>query len=439
MAPPLKVLVCGGGLAGPSLALWLTRVGCEVTVIERTGELRASGQQIDIRGQAVEVMRRMGIEAAIRANLVDEPGLQFVNEAGRRIAYFGANKSGKGRQSMTSEFEIMRGDFCHILHDATKATTKWVFGVHVVDFEQLSGDQGVRVQLSDGTSDTYDLLVGADGQGSKMRKLMLSKSGLEDNPKIVHVNLAWYSIPAQDGDTNIATAMLSPNRRFTITRKDSPETLRVYYMTSSTSMADDHPMQQAIRNGTIEEQKKAWADHFRSAGYRAARFNEGMDTPEADDFYSCEALQVKLDTYSHGRVVLVGDAGMCASPLSGMGTAIGLVTAYCLAGEIAKHCQLRADGQPGEAGAPDPREGLAAALKAYDESLRPFINKVQELPPGAPDYWMPKSSWYISVWHWFLWFVATFGLDKLLSKLASDDVAGWTLPDYPELGRVEVS
>ena len=437
MAPPLRILVCGGGLAGPSLAFWLTRVGCDVTVVERTGELRASGQQIDIRAQGVTAMRKMGIEPAIRAHVVDEPGMQAVDRNGKPFAFFEANKTGKGRQNMTSEFEIMRGDFCRILHDATKDETRYIFGVHVTDFEPLDDGRGVSVRFSDGTQEAYDLLVGADGQSSKIRRLMLSKEGREDELERKGLNLAWFSIPAQEGDSNALTLYASPGRRWTLTRQDKPEYLRVYYMASTTGISEDHPLQRCHRGGTVEEQKMAWADYFRGTGWQSERFIRAMDSPAAEDFYACEALQVKLDSYSRGRVTLVGDAASCASPLSGMGTGISLVGAYCLAGEIARHCKLSADG-PTEPGR-DPREGLAAGLKAYEETVRPFVDKAQQLMPGVPDIFMPKSQLGVSFLNWLLWLMVTLRIDKLATMLSSDDIGGWELPEYPELGSVQVT
>src|SRR5689334_4921972 len=133
---PLRVLICGGGIAGPSLAFWLSKFDYDVTIVERFPSLRAGGQQIDLRGQGVQVMKKMGIEQAVRSRVVDEEGIQFVDTAGRRKAFIEANKSGKGKQSATSEFEIMRGDLCHILYDIVKDKVKWVFGVYVTSFQQ---------------------------------------------------------------------------------------------------------------------------------------------------------------------------------------------------------------------------------------------------------------------------------------------------------------
>lgn len=117
---PLRVLICGGGCAGPALAFWLARSGHRVTVVERFPALRATGAQVDLRGQGIEAVKRMGLLDAVRAKLVDEAGVAFVDRHGKVKGTILANTSGKGAQTLTSEYEIMRGDVVRILYDATK-------------------------------------------------------------------------------------------------------------------------------------------------------------------------------------------------------------------------------------------------------------------------------------------------------------------------------
>lgn len=111
----LKVLIVGGGVAGPSLAYWLSRLNTEVTLIERFPRIRAHGQQVDIRGQGVPMMKKMGLEAAVRAAAVHEPGMQLVDERGKPMAYFPATETNSTEQNFSSEFEVMRGDLVELL------------------------------------------------------------------------------------------------------------------------------------------------------------------------------------------------------------------------------------------------------------------------------------------------------------------------------------
>src|SRR5690242_12775819 len=90
----LRILVAGGGVAGQALAFWLTRDGHTVTVVERSPALRASGAQVDLRGQGIEAVERMGLLREVRSRLVDEAGVAFVDSCGKPRATIMANTSG---------------------------------------------------------------------------------------------------------------------------------------------------------------------------------------------------------------------------------------------------------------------------------------------------------------------------------------------------------
>lgn len=151
----LKVLVCGGGIAGNALALWLTKADHDVTVVERYPDLRVTGLQVDLRGPGIEVLRRMGLDEGFRAHAAGEEGMRVVSGSGREWAYFPANKTGEGAQSFTSDYEIMRGDLTRLLYGASKA--KVLFGTSVERYED-KGDS-VEVVFSDGRTETFDLYV----------------------------------------------------------------------------------------------------------------------------------------------------------------------------------------------------------------------------------------------------------------------------------------
>ncbi|KAL2827726.1 hypothetical protein BDW59DRAFT_160032 [Aspergillus cavernicola] len=208
----LKVLICGGGIAGNALAFWLLKLGYGVTVVERWPDLRATGLQVDLRGFGVMVLKRMGLEQAFRARSVPEQGLEFINSSGKQKAYFPANRTGEGLQSFTTDYEIMRGDLCRLLYDVTKDRVKYVFGMTVESFEE--SDSSIEVLFSNGKKDRFDLLVGADGQGSRIRRLMLGP----DTPDTFHflgVYTGYFTIPQpiREGEQYISTNYIAPGKR----------------------------------------------------------------------------------------------------------------------------------------------------------------------------------------------------------------------------------
>ena len=409
----LKILICGGGLAGNTLAFWLTRQQHDVTVLEKFPDLRLTGLQIDIRGHGVEVMKRMGLEKAFLAHAVQEQGLEFVNSSGTRKAYFPANRSGQGLQSFTTEHEIMRGDFCRIVHDAVQGRARYVFGKTVQSFEQRG--EAVRVVYSDGEKEEFDLVVGADGQWSSTRSMMLGP-GAPDPVTFLGVYIAYFTAPLQqrEGEEYNGTIYVAPDKRVLFTRRHRPDQIQVYLMSQDRS----ERMQNARKNG-VEEEKAAFVEAFRGAGWRTDQFLQWLE--ESDDFY-CEKLStVKLPSWSDGRVTLLGDAGYCPSAATGMGTTSAIVGAYVLAGEIGKHC-----------GGSGTKQALPSALRSYDQKFRPFMEQVQEGINPESGYWtkIPTSPLGIAILNFVLGLAAFFRLDAFAKLIASEDVKGWSLPDY---------
>lgn len=399
----LKVLICGGGCAGPALAYWLAKSGHRVTICERFEALRATGAQIDLRAQGIQVINRMGLLDTIRSKLVDEPGVSFVDSEGNVKGTIMANKSGKGAQSLTSEYEIMRGDLVRILYDATENDVKYVFGKTVESFEQ--DDSQVIVQFSDGSSDIFDILVGADGQGSRIRKAILP-AGSPDPFWRLGIYMAYYFIPRIETDSNIRDSYLAPGSRMIFRRSHNPTETQVYFI-----LKDDSEDLRSIPKASVEKQKEFWADRFRSAGWQTNRFLQGMETTK--NFYCQEVVQVRTDTWHKGRVVLLGDAAYCPSPFSGMGTTGSFVGAYVLAGEINKNPQ-----------------NLTQAFARYDETLRPFVNEIQKVNRTLLRLAIPETQWAITVIHFIAGLLCFLHIPQLIARLSREEKGGWKLPDY---------
>jgi 2-polyprenyl-6-methoxyphenol hydroxylase-like FAD-dependent oxidoreductase len=237
----LKVLISGAGIAGPAAAFWLSRIGCDVTIVERSPKLRASGQQVDT-GQGIVIMGIMGIEDAVRAVRYPEPGMRVIDHQGRSKVYFPVNTSGKGL-SLTREPEVMRGDLVRILYEATKSLkrVKYIFDSHIKNFtqdEEGSPVRKVHATFSGGRQDDFDVLIGADGIGSETHKFMLDPS-FPDPHRDLGVYMAFFTAPSQEHDTYDWTMCHIPGGKAIMTRRDRPENIRVYLATRVGSAALD--------------------------------------------------------------------------------------------------------------------------------------------------------------------------------------------------------
>lgn len=363
----------------------------------------------------------MGLTEAFRSKLVREQGIRFVDKDGRRRAYFPANSSGKGPQSFTTEYEIMRGDFCGILYEAAKGRgVGYRFGTKVERFVQ--GAEGVDVWFEDGRMERYDLLVGADGVNSKTRKMMVGPDAKDGFHALGGVYVGYFTIPrpAQDGEEWVATLYIATGGRSVMTRRSSAQELQVYIGGS----AGMERFEKA-RRGNVKEEKEAITEIFKGAGWIIDELIEGMQSSE--NFY-CERLGlVQLEHWSQGRVALVGDAAHCPSANTGMGTTSSMVGAYILAGEIGKHCGATiAEGSV--------TDGLAAALKEYEEKFQPFMKEITRglVDSGGLQQNFPTSAFGIAVMYRILGLISFLKID--ISKwIFKENIPGWTLPEYAVL------
>ncbi|KFY29446.1 hypothetical protein V493_02363 [Pseudogymnoascus sp. VKM F-4281 (FW-2241)] len=417
----LKILISGGGIAGNAVALWLSKLGHDITIIERFPSLRTTGLQIDLRGHGIEVLKRMGLDEAFYAKAAPEQGIEIVDKSGRRRGYFPANTSGTGTQNFTSEYEIMRGDLCRIMHDVTKDRVEYVFGKSIESFEEK--DDAVEVRFSDGRMGRYDLLVGADGQGSRTRKMMLG-SGAAD--AFVQVGdgeyIAYFTIPRpiRDGEEYMGTFYIATGNRWVMTRRSNPEEMQIYLACKL-----DAGRLSAARLEGVKEEKEALTEIFKGAGWQLDEILESLS--DTDNFYGEHLGLVKLESWSRGRVTLLGDAGYCPSVNTGMGTSSAMVGAYILAGEIGRYCDRIERG--------DSNDGVAAALKAYEEKFRPFMDHVQKGVEESSgwDSFM-STSFGIAVINCLMG-VASFFKVNVGKWSLKENIKGWDLPEYEEMSQ----
>jgi 2-polyprenyl-6-methoxyphenol hydroxylase-like FAD-dependent oxidoreductase len=340
------VLVAGASIAGPALAHWLRRRGAEVTVVERAPGLRPGGQAVDARGVAKEVIRRMGLDAVVRAACTDTAGAHTVDVDGNVLETYRADDD--GGDGFIAEIEILRGDLSQVLYDDTRDGVEYVFGGRISELTQDA--DGVDVVFAGGDRRRFDLVIGADGLHSALRAMVFGP-----RERFVHhlgLVLAFYSVPNEFGIDRWLIDYQESGRSAGL--RPLRDASRAMAMLSFPAPDFD------VDYRDVEAQKRLLREQMAGFGWKTPRILAHLD--DTPDFYLDQVAQVVMDRWSDGRVGLIGDAASCPSPMSGAGTGLALVGAYLLAGELA-------------AAGWDPAAGFAG----YERRMRPFVEANQEI------------------------------------------------------------
>lgn len=352
----MKILVSGAGVAGLACALDLGARGHDVSVVEYADHLRLKGTPIDIRGDAIEIVEKMGLLPKIREQRIRMSELlQFVDADGESIARIPMAEV----SDSDDDIEIVREDLVRILADALPDTATIRFGDSIEALTDVGGH--VDVEFRSGRSERFDLVVGADGQHSAVRRLVFGPE--RDYLRHLGVYIALADLPGQAGADRISSMHNVPGRMAGIARyKD--KALATFTFRSE-------PLDYDHRD--VDAQKKLLADAF--AGHTSWKIPQLLDAAMADpELFFDSASQIHMPSWHRGRVALVGDAGYCAAFLSGRGTSLALTGAWFLAEEI--------DGNGTD---------HAAAFARYEARQRPYVTSAQARVGEGRDRLIPAT------------------------------------------------
>ncbi|ANW65152.1 monooxygenase [Mycobacterium sp. djl-10] len=346
----MRILVSGAGIAGLACAMEFEGRGHDVTVVERGGGLRTSGTPVDIRGDALGAVSDLALLPLLQARRVRmSENTRFVDRYGVPIAPIPIDEVNE----TADDLEILRHDLIRILADAVadRVDLRFDDGItHVTD----DGD----VTFRSGASDRYDLVIGADGQHSTVRRQVFGP----DRDHVRHLGVYFALAHLGGAGAEVNSVYNVPGRLVGTFRYGG--TTMVNFQFRSEELVYDHR--------DVDAQKQLLTAAF--AGHDTWRIPELLEAARADpEFYLTSASQVQLPTWHRGRVVLVGDAGYCPAFLSGRGTSLALLGAHILAQEWHR------DGDH------------TRALANYETRLRPYVAAAHAAVHAGADRLLPRT------------------------------------------------
>jgi 2-polyprenyl-6-methoxyphenol hydroxylase-like FAD-dependent oxidoreductase len=301
----MNILISGASIAGPALALWLARDGHAVTVVEKAPALRTGGQAVDFKGATHRtVLERMGILDDVLARQTGGTDQVVVDADGNPVTTIPGEFTG-------GDIEIHRGDLSALLYERTRNSCEYVFGDSITSLTDTGG--GVHVTFEKAAPRTFDLVVGADGIHSTVRRLAFGP----EHDYVRHLGhyyaLAELDVPGEGLTYN------EPGRMVAL---GGPKAQSFFVFAADEVSYDRYD---------VDQQKKLLIDAYRGGGWRIPEVLAAI--PAAADFFLDSISRVSIDDYAKGRVVLHGDAAY-GNTLGGFGSGLAVVGAYVLAGEL---------------------------------------------------------------------------------------------------------
>ena len=353
-----SVLISGIGVAGPALAYWLSLYGFKTTLVEKAEHLRTGGYVIDFWGLGFDVAEKMGILPAIKREGYDVKELRLVGASGRRVGGFDVDVV---RSVINGRYvSIPRGELAKIIYQKIESLCEIIFDDSVTKIDQ--DKYRVSVCFKREPQRDFDMVIGADGLHSIIRKLVFGKDDRFE--KYLGYMVAAFAVNGyRPRDEDVYVSYSLPGKHVARFAMRDDRTMFLLVFTDQGAQLDPQD---------TNAHKDALRAEFGQAGWECSQILTAMDS--TDEVYFDRVSQIRINTWSQGRVGLIGDAAFCPSLLAGQGAALSMIAAYVLAGELG-----RTGGEPKE------------AFERYEHRLQPFIASKQKSAVDFAGSFAPKT------------------------------------------------
>ncbi len=353
--PRLRILINGIGVAGPALAFWLQRSGHDVVLVEQAPQLRDGGYIVDFWGIGYDIVDRMGLIDDVRALGYQVREVRFVDRKGHKRGGFDVDVFWRMTQDRFTS--VRRSDISATIYGALRNQVETIFGDSVASID----DDGQRVHVSfdHAPAREFDLVIGADGQHSRVRRLVFGPEADFSTSLGYHV-AAFEATGYQPREELVYISHDLPGRQISRFSMRNGATMFLFVF------RDEYV-------GSAGDPRATLRHVFAGAGWEWPQIE--AELARAKDVYFDSVSQIRMEHWTRGRTALVGDAGACVSLMAGEGTGLAIAEAYVLAGE------LHAAGGD-----------HATAFARYEQRLQPFLRKKQRSAAKFASSFAPKTS-----------------------------------------------
>jgi 2-polyprenyl-6-methoxyphenol hydroxylase-like FAD-dependent oxidoreductase len=392
----MEIAISGAGVAGPTLAHWLLRAGHEPTLVEHAPQLRSGGYIIDFWGVGFTVAERMGLLPGICDAGYKVREVRLVDGQGRKAGGFSTELF---RASLNDRFtSVPRSQLAAEIYRSIEGRCEALFGDTVTALSEQ--DDRVELTFAKSRPRSFDLVIGADGQHSAIRRLAFG-------PEARFERDIGYRVAAFEADSYaprnelVYVSHAKPGRQLARFAERDGRTMFLFVFTAE-QLDGPEPRDLGTRKATL---RRVFGDF----GWEAPKVLAALDA--ASEVYFDRVSQIVMPAWSKGRVALLGDAAACVSLLAGEGCGLAMTEAYVLAGELAR------------AGSDH-----AHAFRQYEERLRSLIEAKQASARKFAGAFAPRTAFGLWVRNQATKLMAWRPLAELfLGRDLRDD---FDLPDY---------